>query len=218
MVRLTDWTAGFGYPFADPILRDYSLPIGFDEFSGNTDEVLGLPLINQPGTKFSYGVNIDWAGVLLERVTGLSLDQYFNRHIFEPLGIKDIQFFPTRDMKNRLAYMHRREDDGSLHVIDHAYRFPLTEKKNPDDAEARFCSGGAGCFGTPAEYCSLCPFLPFWWAPPMLTFHTLEIIAVLLNNGTCPKTKARILKPETVDGTFTSPRIPVQIVLALTLA
>ncbi|KAH8700190.1 beta-lactamase family protein [Talaromyces proteolyticus] len=178
---LLNHTAGFPYPFDDPRLRDYSLPIGFDEFAGNTDDVLGLPLVNQPGTKFQYGVNIDWAGVLLERVTGLSLDQYFQKHIFEPLGVKDIAFFPTRDMKKRLAYMHRREKDGSLHLSDHLYRFPLAERRT-GQPEDRFCSGGAGCFGTPVEYC--------------------KIIAVLLNNGTCPRTKSRILKPETVDEMF----------------
>ncbi|EED16444.1 beta-lactamase family protein [Talaromyces stipitatus ATCC 10500] len=177
---LLNHTAGFGYPFSHSQLRDYSLPIGYDEFAGHTNDVLGLPLINQPGTKFDYGVNIDWAGVLVERVTGLSLNDYFQKHIFEPLGIKDISFFPDKDMKSRLAYMHRREEkDGSLHVTDHIYRFALMERKNSDGPEERFCSGGAGCFGTVGDYC--------------------KIIAVLLNNGTCPKTKAQILKPETVD-------------------
>ncbi|EEA21903.1 hypothetical protein TMatcc_008670 [Talaromyces marneffei ATCC 18224] len=177
---LLNHTAGFGYPFDNSKLRDYSLPIGYDEFAGNTDDILGLPLINQPGTMFDYGVNLDWAGILVERITGLSLNEYFQKHIFAPLGIKDISFFPGADMKRRLAYMHRREEDGSLHVTDHLYRFALMEKKASDSgAEERFCSGGAGCFGTIGDYC--------------------KIIAVLLNNGTCPKTKAQILKPETVD-------------------
>jgi CubicO group peptidase (beta-lactamase class C family) len=149
-VRLTQ-TAGFGYPFDDPRLRDYSHPIGFDEFAGNTADVLGLPLLNQPGTAFQYGVNIDWAGAIVERVSGLSLDQYFQKHIFEPLAVKDVGFFPSSEMKQRLAYMHQREIDGSLHVSDHLYRFPLVEHAGPED---RFCSGGAGCFGSPSEYCS----------------------------------------------------------------
>ncbi|OKL56493.1 hypothetical protein UA08_08241 [Talaromyces atroroseus] len=182
---LLSHTAGFGYPFDDPRLRDYSFPIGFDEFAGNADDVLGLPLVNQPGTKFQYGVNVDWAGALVERVTGLSLDEYFRAHIFEPLGIEDIRFFPTADMKKRLAYMHRRDGrDGSLKVVDHQYRFPLAEKRS-----SLFCSGGAGCFGTVAEYC---------------TDGDEEIITVLLNNGTCPRTNARILSPESINGILLS--------------
>ncbi|CRG90093.1 putative protein Rv1367c/MT1414 [Talaromyces islandicus] len=173
---LLNHTAGFGYPFDDPRLRDYSLPIGFDEFAGNPVDVLGLPLVNQPGTAFQYGVNIDWVGVIVERVSGLSLDQYFQKHIFGPLGVRDVGFFPTPEMKKRLAYMHKRENDGSLHVSDHLYRFALVERSGPED---RFCSGGAGCFGSPSEYC--------------------KIIAALLNNGTCPKTNTRLLNPETVN-------------------
>jgi CubicO group peptidase (beta-lactamase class C family) len=91
-------------------------------------------------------------------VSGLSLNEYFQKHIFEPLGIKDISFFPGQNMKRRLAYMHRREEkDGSLHVTDHLYRFALME--NPYPSEERFCSGGAGCFGTVGEYCSPSLFL-----------------------------------------------------------
>lgn len=151
-------TAGFGYPFSHPQLSEYSLPIGYDEFSGQTSDVLDLPLLNQPGTKFDYSVSIDWAGVLVERVTGLSLNEYFQQQIFEPLGIRDISFFPGANMKRRLAYMHHRAEDGSLTVADHLYRFALMERKSPEAAaEERFCSGGAGCFGTIGEYCSISP-------------------------------------------------------------
>lgn len=59
-------------------------------------------------------------------------------------------------MKSRLAYMHRRAEDGSLDVVDHLYRFALMERKGPEE---RFCSGGAGCFGTVGEYCSTFPNL-----------------------------------------------------------
>lgn len=161
--------------------------------------MLGLPLVNQPGTAFQYGVNIDWAGAIVERVSGLSLDQYFQTHIFEPLGVKDLRFFPTAEMKKRLAYMHQREIDGSLHVSDHLYRFALVEHDGPED---RFCSGGAGCFGSPSEYCSTFSSSSSQNESDYkeYTDENTEIIAVLLNNGTCPKTHTRLLKPETVNG------------------
>jgi CubicO group peptidase (beta-lactamase class C family) len=148
--RLIQKIAGFGYAFDDVKIRDWSRPVGVDEFSGNPRDVFGLPLVNQPGTQFQYGVNIDWAGLLVERTTNLSLDAYFKKYIFDPIGVKDITFVPTDDMKRRLVYMHREHPDGSLSLMDHPYRAPLISRSETDI----FCAGGAGCFGVPAEYCS----------------------------------------------------------------
>jgi CubicO group peptidase (beta-lactamase class C family) len=148
--RLIHNIAGFGYAFDDVNIRDWSRPIGVDDFSGNPRDVLGLPLVNQPGTQFQYGVNIDWVGLLVERVANLSLDAYFKKYIFDPIGVKDISFFPTGDMKRRLVYMHHEDPDGRLRLGDHPYRAPLISRSGTDV----FCAGGAGCFGVPAEYCS----------------------------------------------------------------
>lgn len=48
-----------------------------DDIFGNVSDVLHRPLVNQPGTKFQYGVGLDWAAFLVERVTGVSLEEYF---------------------------------------------------------------------------------------------------------------------------------------------
>lgn len=53
-------------------------------------------------------VNIDWAGVMVERVTNMSLNDYMKQHIFAPLGIKNISMFPTSEMKSHLAYARTR--------------------------------------------------------------------------------------------------------------
>ncbi|KAJ5097072.1 beta-lactamase family protein [Penicillium angulare] len=173
-------TSGFGYAFEDFKLRDWSQPIGMDDFSGNPNDVLGRPLVNQPGTKFQYGVGVDWVGVLIERATGTSLENYFQNFIFQPLGIESITFFPNEEARASLAYMHSRAPDGTLKVRDHLYRYPLLPS-NTD--ESRYCMGGGGCFGKPAEYC--------------------RIIATMLNDGLSPNTGVQILKPETVKEMFT---------------
>lgn len=49
-------TAGFGYTFFNEKLRDFSRPTGFDEFSGDKKDYLMMPLVNQPGTRWEYGV------------------------------------------------------------------------------------------------------------------------------------------------------------------
>jgi CubicO group peptidase (beta-lactamase class C family) len=141
--------AGFGYSFFNNELRDFSHPAGFDEFSGDIKDIL-QPLTFQPGEGWQYGVNIDYAGLALERQTGLSLNDYCHKNIFEPLGLKHISMFPNDDMKKKLALMHHRKPDGTLIARDHLLRKPLVvEESKKKDV---FNSAGAGAFSTPSDY------------------------------------------------------------------
>lgn len=54
---LLNHTAGFGYSFFNEKLIEYAGPAGFDEFSGDKEDYLSQPLVNQPGTKWEYGVS-----------------------------------------------------------------------------------------------------------------------------------------------------------------
>jgi CubicO group peptidase (beta-lactamase class C family) len=147
------------------------------EFSGYAADILKQPLVAEPGTAWQYGVNVDWAGTVVERVSGLKLNDYFKKNIFEPLGITDISMFPTTDMMRRLASMHHRDSDGKLRTRDHLLRRPLIadESEQPNI----YNSAGAGCYAKPTEYC--------------------KILATLLNDGTSPTTGKAILKKESVD-------------------
>ncbi|KAL7920722.1 beta-lactamase/transpeptidase-like protein [Trichoderma austrokoningii] len=176
-------TAGFGYTILNERLRDWSYPVGANEFSGRIEDIISQPLVFQPGEGWEYGTGIDWAGLAVEQISGLTLNAYFQKYIFEPLGIKDMTMFPSKDMQNRLAYMHTRTPDGIIRPRDHLLRLPLVV--NPDNlAETRrvFNSGGAGLFATPRDYC--------------------KVLAVLLNDGTCPQTGHQLLRKETVDEMF----------------
>lgn len=89
----------------------------------------------------------------LERVTGLTLNAYLQKNVFEPLGIENMSMIPSREMRDRLAHMHHRDKDGVLSPRDHLQRPPLVI--DPDDAAevARvFNSGGGGMFAKPQEY------------------------------------------------------------------
>lgn len=109
------------------------------------------PLVHQPGAGWEYGVNIDFAGLALQRATGMSLNDYMHKNIFQPLGLKNISMFPTESMKQKLAHMHQRKADGSLIPRDHLLRKPLVVEAS--EASDVFNSGGAGCFSTPSDYC-----------------------------------------------------------------
>jgi len=176
---LLSHTAGFGYEFFNPKLRDYGRPIGFDVFHADERDILKMPLVNQPGSTWEYGINIDWAGIVLERATGVKLNDWIQQNIMQPLGLKSINMFPTDDMKKNLAFMHQRwpEKDGS-EERDHMYREPLIAKTEHEKKHI-FHSGGAGAYAKPTEY--------------------VQVLAALLNDGKSPKTGAQILKKETVD-------------------
>lgn len=138
--------------------------------------------MNQPGSAFEYGVNLDWAGRLVERLSGLSLDEYCQRHILEPLGMSKTTFFPTQEAKENLAYVHTRHTDGSLGLFEHGHPFraPLVAS-TPEEVKATINSGGAGLFSNPREFC--------------------KILTMLLNQGKSPNTGNAILKPDTIKGT-----------------
>ncbi|KAJ6109266.1 hypothetical protein N7486_001500 [Penicillium sp. IBT 16267x] len=188
---LLSHTAGFGYTFFNERLRQWSYPVGMDEFSGRIED-MKLPLLFQPGEGWEYGeVGIDWAGIALERATGLTLNAYLQKHVFLPLGIKDMSMIPSHDMRRRLAYMNSRSSGGTLRARDHLLRAPLVvDPDNKAEVARVFNSGGAGMFAKPQEYC--------------------KVLAVLLNDGTCPRTGSKLLRKETVDEMFSNqiPQFP----------
>ncbi|KAI2623724.1 beta-lactamase family protein [Xylaria nigripes] len=175
-------TAGFGYTVFNEALRNWSLPIGIDEISGRFEDML-MPLIFQPGEGWQYGVNIDWAGIALERATGLRLNDYLQKHIFQPLGLNSMSMLPNSEMRAKLAYMHSRDQDGTLRLREHPLRLPLVVNlDNKAEVASVFHSGGGGLFAKPQEYC--------------------RVLSVLLNDGTCPRTGTQLLRKETVDQMF----------------
>ncbi|KAL1297854.1 hypothetical protein AAFC00_006381 [Neodothiora populina] len=179
--RLLNHTAGFGYEIFNKKLMEYGRPAGFDVFSGDIHDIVDTPLVNQPGSRWEYGVNIDWAGIAVERVSGLTLNDYLKQNVFAPLGVTNIDMLPSDEMKAHLAAMHQRLPNGETLESDHPMRRSLKARSDADKARI-FNSAGAGCFAQPTQY--------------------VQILVALLNNGTHPKTKKQILKPETVDEMF----------------
>ncbi|KAF2031300.1 beta-lactamase/transpeptidase-like protein [Setomelanomma holmii] len=177
MRMLLSHTAGFAYGFLDPRVPGTN-PI--EGMMGDKNDIIDARLVNQPGSMWEYGINIDWAGIILERVTGQMLGDYMAEHIFAPLGISSegATMFPTKDQQKYLAHMHQRDPDGTLEEREHLYKAPLTFSTKEQQDKA-LQSGGAGLFAKPKEY--------------------VKILAPLLNDGKSPLTGKTILKKETVD-------------------
>lgn len=139
-----------------------------------------MPLLHQPGEKWEYGTGIDWAGIVLERATGVRLNDWIQDNIMAPLDLHSVNMFPTKDMKQNLAFMHQKWPGTSnkSEERDHIYREPILAETAEERARL-FHSGGAGLFAKPTDY--------------------VQVLAALLNDGKSPKTGARILKKSTVD-------------------
>jgi CubicO group peptidase (beta-lactamase class C family) len=82
-----------------------------------------LPLHNQPGTKFEYSVGPDVQARLIEVLSGMPFDEYLEKHIFTPLGMKDSGFWVPPGKTDRLATVHWMKD-GKLVPLDEAHGHP----------------------------------------------------------------------------------------------
>ncbi|HTE12963.1 MAG TPA: serine hydrolase domain-containing protein [Chitinophagaceae bacterium] len=112
----------------------------------------GLPLVHQPGEKFTYGLNTDLLGYLVEVVSGMTLDKFFRTRIFEPLGMKDTYFYLPKEKYNRLATLYTSDS------TDHAVKMPDQININADfnrdypNTAGTYFSGGGGLSSTAYDY------------------------------------------------------------------
>lgn len=89
--------------------------------------------------------------MIIERLTGQTLEDYFQQNILQPLGMDGISFYPSSEAIKNLAYMHRRSKTGELTQTDHLYRQPLVASM-AGQLDQIYCAGGHGCFGKPSEF------------------------------------------------------------------
>ncbi|MEJ7736263.1 MAG: serine hydrolase domain-containing protein [Chitinophagaceae bacterium] len=112
-------------------------------------KLAALPLAHQPGEKFTYGLNTDLLGYLVEIWSGTSLDKFLEQRIFEPLGMKDTYFNIPKEKQHRLATLYTED---SLH---HLQKSPERQRGLYADYPNRnstYFSGGAGLSSTAYDY------------------------------------------------------------------
>lgn len=145
--------ADIGSARGNAIYAKAGIPSGlgyFDESLLGKMKALGkLPLLFQPGERWQYGLNTDLLGCLVEVISGMTLEDFFTKNIFEPLGMKDTYFNLPASKKDRLASVYT--EDSTKHIIkwSHTFRhidpdYPLMPKK--------YFSGGAGLSSTAYDY------------------------------------------------------------------
>ena len=140
--HLLTHTSGFSYEIWSGAIVRYQEATGTPGIITCENAALTTPLLFDPGDGWDYGINIDWAGKMVETVSGRTLGQYLREHFFEPLGMNDTAFRITDSMRARLAKIHQRGEDGSLE--------PQMELEIPQEPE--FEMGGGGLYGTVGDY------------------------------------------------------------------
>ncbi|KAJ6578097.1 beta-lactamase [Mycena capillaripes] len=109
----------------------------------------GVPLKFEPGTDFGYGFSSDCAGFIVERLSSKSLEQYFQDHIFAPLGITSASFYLTPALKDRLLPLSYRTKSG---VIERWKRPSVIDQ---DPAHVRVHLGGVGLYASEKDYLTI---------------------------------------------------------------
>ncbi len=111
-----------------------------------------LPLMHQPGEKWTYGLNTDLLGCLVEVISGMTLDEFFKKRIFEPLGMNDTYFTVPKEKASRLVNLYREDSTGKIvKATGNMLNGKLVIPAYPLEGSTYY-SGGAGLSSTIYDY------------------------------------------------------------------
>lgn len=136
------------------------------------DRLAKLPFDAQPGERYVYGFSTDVLGVVIEKASGMSLDEFFRTRIFEPLKMVDTHFYLPPEKRDRLATVYSLRDGRLERAPD-----PGTGQGDYVDGPRQSFSGGAGLLSTASDYA--------------------RFLQMLLNGGELDG--VRLLSPKTVE-------------------
>jgi CubicO group peptidase (beta-lactamase class C family) len=175
MRQLMSHTAGFAYGLsgddpANKAFRDQRV-LGSPNLDEMMKKITAIPLLYEPGTKWSYSVAVDIQGYLVQKLSGQKFGDYLKEHVTGPIGMGDTAFYVSPDRKARFTEVYHWDRQQNALVMN-ATR---TDRGGFEDP-ARLESGGGGLVGSTHDYARFCQ--------------------MMLNKGEIAGT--RILKPETV--------------------
>ena len=139
--QLMTHTAGLGYFFTNDKLLRYLTLTGEPSPMSGDKRSLSVPMVNDPGTVWEYGVNTDWLGLVVEKLTGSSLGSYLQQHVYAPLAMNDSSFAPSAEQRARLLRVMQRQADGTLAPSVHDL-----------PAASEWDAAGHGSYGTIHDY------------------------------------------------------------------
>jgi CubicO group peptidase (beta-lactamase class C family) len=173
--------AQIGSPKMKAIYAKAGIPAGFV-----TDKILladamsklgKMPLLHQPGERWTYGMNVDVLGYLVEKVSGKSLDQFLKERIFTPLGMNDTYFYIPAAKQNRLVAAYTFDNNNKITKWT-AATFPAFNVDYPK-ANGTYYAGGAGLSSTIKDYATFLQMLlngGVYNGQRLLARHTVDLM------------------------------------------
>ena len=138
MAQLMSHSAGFGVSAVYE-----SANLSATNLQGMIDKLKTLPLETQPGTAWDYGPSVNIQGYIVEKLSGQSLDAYFDEHIFKPLGMVDTGFWVPEDKAGRVV---------AIHTYDSAGKIQGPAQNRPTTSKPSFLAGSGGLMSTAEDY------------------------------------------------------------------
>jgi CubicO group peptidase (beta-lactamase class C family) len=146
-----------------------------------------LPLIDQPGAAFHYGISTDVLGFLLARIEETTLGEVLRQRIFDPLGMRDTSFVVPHDKRHRRAAMTGFDDGGRVKTLDVAPGgHALAER--PDSMT--FEGGGGGLWSTADDYLAFARLFVGGGAVDGVRILRPETCTLMMSNQLTPTERA----------------------------
>ena len=139
--QLATHTSGLEYEFWNPGVGQFMEKTGAVTILSGLKSSLNYPMMTDPGTRWGYGISIDWLGLMVEKISGKRIDTFLNENLLEPFGMSDTDVEVRDHMASRLAGVKARGEDGQL--VD----FDLAPPSKPE-----VYGMGHALYSTPADY------------------------------------------------------------------
>ena len=146
-----------------------------------------LPLVDQPGAAFHYGVSSDLLGFVIARIEGATLGAVMRQRVLDPLGMRDTSFVVPHDKRHRRAALTGFDDSGHLTTLDRAPGGQALAER-PDTMT--FESGGGGLWSTADDYLRFGRLFVGGGAVDGIRILRPEICALMMSNQLTPTQRA----------------------------
>ena len=157
MRELMSHSAGFAYGLfgADPANRAFRERqiLASPDLGAFIDKTAEVPLLYQPGEAWVYSAAVDIQGAIIERLSGMTLGEFFDQKLFTPLGMDDTGFYVPADQYDRFSdvwgYHPETKQFGPFRAPTVAFRKETIAME----------SGGGGLVSTMSDYARFCQML-----------------------------------------------------------
>ena len=139
--HLVTHTTGLGYWFFSPELVRWEATTGTPNVLSGQNAIFNAPMLIDPGTRFEYGINIDWLGRVIDAASGMKLDEAVARVVTGPLGMNETAFVMSDAQRANSVPVHLQGEDGVWAASD------IDLVQRPE-----YWAGGHGLFSTPRDY------------------------------------------------------------------